>query len=631
MGTTTLRGFLQSLCDSSCWNYAVFWKLQQHNQMVLTWEDGYVGTSKADDSVENLLVEPSFGGIEETSSCNIYNRALGGDAVELAVAFMSTFQYALGDGVIGDVAYTGYCRWLFADLKSLGEFETSVSEHADEWLIQFAAGVKTILLVPVIPHGVLQLGSMESFPEDVQMANYIKDEFFAHQDFMTYSDAFAMSHQITSQSSLSSMNNLDEFPSFTVNGNTTDVSTTINNDNVNCLNHEALTKSFITPTFDNWYSSHLTAAQMGAIELPEPLHQVTNSISYDVIESEDCTLLNFPKECELHKALGPAFMGNTDDSLKHLSVDESSSSETNAVAKVDLGENNNTNNTQTSSASSLSSSFGQFNALAKQKDVNEKSGVEGDNSFLSNSIASAVFSRVNNHNDSSSPSGISYEGVVDELTIEGEQKSWYDVLHQSKDSKPIAASKRRGKPVAKHKPRPRDRQLIQDRLKDLRELVPDGAKFSIDGLLDRTVKHMQFLESVSDRAIKLRQCVQTEKVGNSPKNSRITEEKSSQQGASWAFELGSDLKVCPIRVEDLQIPGHMIIEMICDESMRFLEIAEVIHGLNLTISNGLMEERSGNTWARYIVEAPKGFHRLDIFWPLMKLLQQQHSPICSKI
>lgn len=33
---------------------------------------------------------------------------------------------------------------------------------------------------------------------------------------------------------------------------------------------------------------------------------------------------------------------------------------------------------------------------------------------------------------------------------------------------------------------------------------------SIDGLLDRTVKHMLFLESVGDRAIKLRQCIQPE-------------------------------------------------------------------------------------------------------------------------
>lgn len=62
------------------------------------WEDGYFGPLKVENSIENIFAEPSFGGLEETSSCNIYNGALGGDVVELAVAYMSTFQHALGDG-----------------------------------------------------------------------------------------------------------------------------------------------------------------------------------------------------------------------------------------------------------------------------------------------------------------------------------------------------------------------------------------------------------------------------------------------------------------------------------------------------------------------------------------------------
>lgn len=604
MATTPLRRFLQSLCNNSSWNYAVFWKLQQQSEMVLMWEDGYFGTLKVEDPMENIFADTSFGSLEETSSCNTYNGALGGNAIQLAVAYMSTFQYALGDGVIGDVACTGNCHWVFADSKSSNEFNTAfVPELADEWLFQFAAGVKTILLVPVIPHGVLQLGSLEDLPKDALMAKNIKDEFVAHQDFMTYSDAFATNQQFSSQSPLSLMTSLEDLPSFLVNEKISDDSTTVDNNNINWSNHKSLTKSLVPPTFDNWYSSHLTGPNMGAIELLEPPH-LTNLVNSNAIESDVGSFLSFPKECELHKALGSAFMGKTDDSFQHLSIDDSS--------------------------------FGQFTALTKRKNINEKDGFEGGSSLLSNhiAVAPAAFSRVKNHNDSSSPSGISYEGVVDELTKEEEkeQKSMSDVLHQNKGSKPVVASKRRGKPGAKQKPRPRDRQLIQDRLKDLRELVPDGAKCSIDGLLDRTVKHMLFLESVTDRAIKLRQCVQPEKVGSDLKNNKILEEKRSQNGASWAVELGSDLKVCPILVEDLQYPGHMIIEMICEESIRFLEIAEVIHGLDLTILNGLMEKRSGNTFARYIVEAPKGFHRLDIFWPLMKLLQQQqHTPISSKI
>ncbi|KAI3804161.1 hypothetical protein L1987_32334 [Smallanthus sonchifolius] len=579
MGATPLRRFLQSLCNNSCWNYAVFWKLQQQNQMVLMWEDGYFGTSKVQDAMENIFAETSAYG----TSCE--------DAVELAVSYMSTINYALGDGVVGDVAYTGHCCWVFADSKSYGNLNTTSNpEQADEWLFQFAAGVKTILLVPVIPLGVLQLGSLEDLPEDAQMANYIKEGFFSHQDFIENADVFATSQHFAPQSSLTStmMKSLDD-------------SKTI--DDIIWSNHKPLTRSPVTPTSDNWYSSPLS----DAIEFPDPLHQSTNLINSEIpmkqsLVSDVVPFLNFPKECELHKALGPVFMGKTDNSFQHLSIADSSSSKTNGMV--------------------FSSSFDQFSSLAKRENTNEKMGFEGPSSLINNHLAPAFFTRVKNHNNSSSPSAIT-EGVAEELTEE-EGK-------QSKGSKASVASKKRVKSGAKQKARPRDRQLIQDRLKDLRGLVPNGAKCSIDGLLDRTVKHMLFLESVSDRAVKLSQCGQSEKTKTGLKNTRKPVVKDCQSGASWAFELGGDLKVCPILVEDLQYPGHMVIEMICDDSIRFLEIAGVIHGLELTMLHGVMEKRSGNTWAHYIVEAPKGFHRLDIFWPLMKLLQQQPSPISSKI
>ncbi|KAI7735234.1 hypothetical protein M8C21_028365, partial [Ambrosia artemisiifolia] len=563
----SLDGFLRttdkekSLCANSCWNYAVFWKLRQQNQMVLTWEDGYFGTLKAQDASENIFAETSA-----------YNGTFGGDAYELAMAYMSTINYALGDGVVGDVAYTGECRWIFADSKSYGNFNiASNPEHADEWLFQFAAGVKTILLVPVIPLGVLQLGSLEDLPEDAQMASYVKDDFFAHQDLVEYADAFATSQHFSSQ------------PTETI-------------DDIIWSNHTPLTKGLSTPTANNWYSTHSSSAT----EFPDSLHQSTNLINPEIpmeqqLVSDVVPFLNFPKECELHKALGPAFMEKPDNSFQHLSIADSSSSITNGMV--------------------FSSSLGQFSSLAKREKINEKMGFEGSSSVISNQLALPPFTRVKNHNSSSSPSAITYEGVVEELTEEEGQQSKYDVLCHSKGSKASVASKKKVKSGAKQKARPRDRQLIQDRLKDLRELVPNGAKCSIDGLLDRTVKHMLFLES---------------KVGTGLKNNKTPVVKDSQSGASWAFELGGDLKVCPILVEDLQYPGHMVIKMICDDSIRFLEIAEVIYGLELTILHGVMEKHSGNTWAHYVVEAPNGFHRLDIFWPLMKLLQQP-SPISSKI
>lgn len=38
-------------------------------------------------------------------------------------------------------------------------------------------------------------------------------------------------------------------------------------------------------------------------------------------------------------------------------------------------------------------------------------------------------------------------------------------------------------------------------------------------------------------------------------------EKEFQNGTSYAFEFGSETPICPIAVEDLEHPGHMLIEV----------------------------------------------------------------------
>lgn len=42
--------------------------------------------------------------------------------------------------------------------------------------------------------------------------------------------------------------------------------------------------------------------------------------------------------------------------------------------------------------------------------------------------------------------------------------------------------------------------------------------------------------------------------------------------------------------------------MVCNNHSGFLDIADVIHRLELTILKGVMENRVGGTWARFIVE-----------------------------
>jgi len=95
-----------------------------------------------------------------------------------------------------------------------------------------------------------------------------------------------------------------------------------------------------------------------------------------------------------------------------------------------------------------------------------------------------------------------------------------------------------------------------------------------------------------------------------------------ESGASWAVELGGQTMGCPIIVENMNQPRQLLIEMLCDERGLFLEIADSIRSLRLTILKGVMEARTGKIWARFVVEADTDVQRLDILWSLMQILQQ---------
>ncbi|THU49309.1 hypothetical protein C4D60_Mb06t08200 [Musa balbisiana] len=150
----------------------------------------------------------------------------------------------------------------------------------------------------------------------------------------------------------------------------------------------------------------------------------------------------------------------------------------------------------------------------------------------------------------------------------------YDYVSDSNSKKVVQVSnpnRKRLRPGESPRPRPKDRQMIQDRIKELRELVPSGAKCSIDALLEKTIKHMLFLQSISKHADKL-------KVAGEPK-------------------------------------------MLCEERGFFLEIADFIRGLGLTILKGVMEARKNKVWARFSVEANRNVTRMEIFLSLVQLLE----------
>ncbi|KAK7312684.1 hypothetical protein VNO77_36743 [Canavalia gladiata] len=181
------------------------------------------------------------------------------------------------------------------------------------------------------------------------------------------------------------------------------------------------------------------------------------------------------------------------------------------------------------------------------------------------------------------------------------------------------SNRKRLKPGENPRPRPKDRQMIQDRVKELREIVPNGAKCSIDALLEKTIKHMLFLQSVTKHADKLKQTGESKIVS---KDGGLLLKDNFEGGATWAYEVGSQSMVCPIIVEDLNPPRQMLVEMLCEERGFFLEIADLIRGMGLTILKGVMEARNDKIWARFAVEANRDVTRMEIFMSLVRLLDQ---------
>ncbi|XP_010510216.1 PREDICTED: transcription factor bHLH155 isoform X2 [Camelina sativa] len=191
-------------------------------------------------------------------------------------------------------------------------------------------------------------------------------------------------------------------------------------------------------------------------------------------------------------------------------------------------------------------------------------------------------------------------------------------------------NKKRAKPGESSRPRPRDRQLIQDRIKELRELVPNGSKCSIDSLLERTIKHMLFLQNVTKHADKLSKSAKT----------KMQQKETGMQGSSCAVEVGGHLQVCSIIVENLNKQGMVLIEMLCEECSHFLEIANVIRSLDLVILRGITETQGEKTWICFVTEVgieitqfmkeipkkiksqnSKVMQRMDILWSLVQIFQ----------
>ncbi|KAE8662752.1 hypothetical protein F3Y22_tig00113145pilonHSYRG00148 [Hibiscus syriacus] len=90
---------------------------------------------------------------------SIPHGCFGGYPIGLLVARMLHLKF------VGKVASTGKHCWVSYDNIFTGKAYLNLApEWPEEWLLQFASGIKTIVPVPVLPHGVLQLVAHSKSP-----------------------------------------------------------------------------------------------------------------------------------------------------------------------------------------------------------------------------------------------------------------------------------------------------------------------------------------------------------------------------------------------------------------------------------------------------------------------------------
>lgn len=682
--STTLRHLLKCLCHNTRWKYAGLWKLRQ---MELTWEDVYFEKESSDEFFCERSEISSFG-------CEIDIRS-GYPMkcpIETAVASLSLCSYLLGEGIVGQVALQRKHHWTYADAGG------SKLQLPVEWSQQFVAGIKTILLVPVIPLGVVQLGSLDMILDDLNEVIRISNYFGTIQG--------------TSGTSISLSSRMEQPDCYTqLITSSADIPLAVD------VFGQILNQIACPYTDENNWSRSGGCTDLLATQIEEPpeldpsvLSDIGDmstfyylkdrpsvSISHKLISGHhsipdpyvedlehrddakgyrkefdeetnfitDHAYLSFPSKSELHEALGPspmghedcmwdAFVSKTDEWSNPLAYCQIGLPEVHSPAFDDADmwctsertellldaviaellhtpDDNESkyvrscsNSPSKCSDSCLTQCRTEDDALDLGDSVPCKA--EDDAFDLGESVRHSgkrMMLPIVNVGFTSAPARSSDKSVA---TVSVPEKQRIASEHIKKETKSTKINKKRNNAADDRRPKPRDRQMIQDRIKELRGLIPDGSKCSIDALLDRTIKHMLFLQSVPS---------QTEKLSH-PAQAKVKGEywdshgyDTCQDGASWACELGHQSEEYPLIVENLDMPGQILVEMQCKDYGLFLDIAQVIRRLKLIILRGFLEIKSDNPRATFVVEAPRGFHRMDILWPLVELLQRNNIPMAK--
>lgn len=682
MEATSITQLLKGFCDTMQWHYAVFWKLNHLSPMTLTWENAY---QKSNQPLGSMWGDISFESPDDVYSSREGTDDSGDYSVRLHMIEMSRRKYSLGEGAVGKLAFAKEHFWVSCEDIFTGKFDTSlIPECPDEWLLQFASGIKTILLVPVLPQGVLQFASFNSVAEDLEFITNINEKFnFIHRleanctplnlgtdsqdwSFSTLSHYLMDSFEESSSASTSfNINTSTRFPK-----DDYELSKEIQLKSLKRANeNEMVSSSFETKhigyveTKSNhlveeiWPWSHFVDNDGQFGDTSNGLSSYSDSIMTEQLlgggETSHADVKNFnfndfsivPSMAELDKAIGSVAYRQTGKCIpKYISDEDTYSSSTLMSNKKQHGHiksfeipegihpeylldavvgNLYSASDETSCRSNSVRSHitmpSEFTGSVQPQINSEESTAFVKNSNVGSDLMPELTAMGNDEFSNQFLS--SFNGNSGLLIDEAPQEKVNNPMKPISGPKFSSANKKREKVGNKKNSRPRDRQLIMDRMKELRELIPDGGRCSIDNLLERTVKHMMYLRMVTSQAEKLKRFADREV----PERKRQKID-GSHPGRSCAFDLESELS-WPIVIEDLESSGNMLIEMVCNEHGLFLEIAQVIRRLDITILKGILENRSSTSWACFIVEVPRGFHRMDILCPLLHLLQLRRNPV----
>ncbi|CAD6270474.1 unnamed protein product [Miscanthus lutarioriparius] len=668
---------LRRLCEEVGWSYAVFWKaIGAADPVHLVWEDGCCGHASCSAGSE----APESGCEPGTSVCTLVRKV------------MASQIHVVGEGTIGRAAFTGNHQWIVHDPAA--NDHNLRPELAAEMNHQFAAGIQTIAIIPVLPRGVLQLGSTSVVVENTNLvlqykklcsqlnnrssmasSSSVKNDLnqkvqsrplngptsiypadtrskFLNGSPMRYQQCYGPDGTTVSSSTLANMgSNASMLMVAQRNGQVGKEHILYAPDmrfspqNPYCdrrvqsnTQSSAVSSGFISsisasmerhPLMTN--SQQLEQGNTG--EPSYPRNVLLKSLAYRnplVHENTNMTLLHdrgqvpgfvnghggfdfLPEESDLFDMFGSEFhhlCRNVDNDLTWKAAKPSSNRDV-PESSVHLGSSPAFNSVDDefpySGIFSLTDTDQLLDAVVSNSNPGGKQ-ISGDSASCKTSVTdipSTSYCRLKEPRKSESsgaPLLIKNELAVSNFVkqtsfpekAEDGCLSQNNAIQKSQIRLWIESGQNMKCERENPKPRPKDRQLIQDRIKELRELVPNGAKCSIDALLEKTIKHMLFLQSVTKHADNLKDSNESKILGgeNGP--------------------LKDYLKVVPL--------GPLML-MLCEDRGIFLEIADFIKGLGLTILRGVMEAQKNKIWARFTVEANRDVTRMEIFLSLMRLLE----------